>query len=222
MKNDILYGVLCNNSIGDKEILMDKKNLNSRQQQAIHTKNKLYNIALELIDAKGYDNIKIDDICKKAEVSVGSFYNYFKSKNDILIEIYKRGDDYFRNEVANKIDNPNAADQILDYFRYYAKYNVTSGIDTTKQLYTSHNKLFIAKKRYMQVLLQDIIQKGQARNQLVKDLTPEEITEYLFIAARGVVYNWCLHDGEYDLEEAMLNYMKRIIETFVNQTNEES
>jgi TetR/AcrR family fatty acid metabolism transcriptional regulator len=199
---------------------MDKKNLNSRQQQAINTKNKLYNIALELIDTKGYDNIKIDDICKKAQVSVGSFYNYFKSKNDILIEIYKRGDDYFRNEVANHIDNPNAADQILEYFRYYAKYNVTSGIDMTKQLYTSHNKLFIAKNRYMQVLLQNIIQIGQEKNQLVKDFTPEEITEYLFIAARGVVYNWCLHNGEYGLEETMVTYMKRIIETFVNKTNE--
>lgn len=198
---------------------MDKNNLNSRQQQAINTKNKLYKIALELIDSKGYDNIKIDDICKKAHVSIGSFYNYFKSKNDILIEIYKRGDDYFRNEVANNLDSIYSADQILEYFRNYAKYNVKSGIDTTKQLYTSHNKLFIAKNRYMQILLQDIIQKGQEKHQLVKDLTPEEITEYLFIAARGVVYNWCLYDGGYDLEKAMVTYMKRIIETFVNKTN---
>jgi TetR/AcrR family transcriptional regulator, fatty acid metabolism regulator protein len=196
---------------------MDINALNSRQIQAINTKNKIYDSAIKLINSKDYNNIKIEDICKDAGVSIGCFYKYFKSKNHILIEMYKRGDDYFRTEVEKNLVSPTAPEKILEYFNYYAKYNIITGIDITKQLYKADNKLFIAKDRYMQILLKIIIKSGQDNDELLKDMMPDEITEYLFIAARGVVYNWCLYDGIFSLEEAMSKYMKRIIDTFVNK-----
>ena len=45
-------------------------------------------------------------------------------------------------------------------------------------------------------------------------MTPEGITDYLFIVGRGVVFDWCLHDGNYDLEEKMVSFMNRIITIF--------
>ncbi|MCB2360001.1 TetR/AcrR family transcriptional regulator [Clostridium estertheticum] len=193
---------------------MDEQKLNNRQLQALNTKNKIYKSAIDLMDKKGYKNIKIQDICKKAGVSVGSFYNCFKSKNEILIEIYKRADEYFIKEVANNIYCDNATNEIIKYFDYYAKYNVQVGIDTMKLLYNSNNKLFITKGRDMQNLLNIIIERGQEKNELSNEMSKESITEYLFIAARGVVYNWCLYDGEFDLLEAMNEYMKRFIIIF--------
>ncbi|MBX4264651.1 TetR/AcrR family transcriptional regulator [Clostridium estertheticum] len=193
---------------------MDEEKLNNRQLQALNTKNKIYKSAIDLMDKKGYKNIKIQDICKKAGVSVGSFYNCFKSKNEILIEIYKRADEYFIKEVANNIYCDNATNEIIKYFDYYAKYNVQVGIDTMKLLYNSNNKLFITKGRDMQNLLNIIIERGQEKNELSNEMSKESITEYLFIAARGVVYNWCLYDGKFDLLEAMNEYMKRFIIIF--------
>ncbi|APC39423.1 TetR/AcrR family transcriptional regulator [Clostridium estertheticum] len=193
---------------------MDEQKLNNRQLQALNTKNKIYKSAIDLMDKKGYKNIKIQDICKKAGVSVGSFYNCFKSKNEILIEIYKRADEYFITEVANNIYCDNATNEIIKYFDYYAKYNVQVGIDTMKLLYNSNNKLFITKGRDMQNLLNIIIERGQEKNEISNEMSKESITEYLFIAARGVVYNWCLYDGKFDLMEAMNEYMKRFIIIF--------
>ncbi|MBW9171368.1 TetR/AcrR family transcriptional regulator [Clostridium estertheticum] len=193
---------------------MDEQKLNNRQLQALNTKNKIYKSAIDLMDKKGYKNIKIQDICKKAGVSVGSFYNCFKSKNEILIEIYKRADEYFIKEVANNIYCDNATNEIIKYFDYYAKYNVQVGIDTMKLLYNSNNKLFITKGRDMQNLLNIIIERGQEKNELSNEMSKESITEYLFIAARGVVYNWCLYDGKFDLLEAMNEYMKRFMIIF--------
>lgn len=91
------------------------------------------------MEKKSYDNIKIEDICGSAGVSVGSFYNYFKSKNDILIEIYKRADNYFHDEVVDNLTSIHSLDRIVEYFDYYAKYNESVGIDTMKQLYNSNN-----------------------------------------------------------------------------------
>ena len=190
---------------------MESERLTSRQIQAINTKNKIYEVSIDLMEKEGFENIKISDICKKAGVSVGSFYNYFQSKNDILIEIFNRADDYFKKVVSKNIKGENSLDQIVDFFTHYGKYNEIVGIDAMKKLYSFNNKMFISKGRYMQALLQEIITKGQEKKEIIKDMTPEEACEYLFISARGVAYDWCLHEGEYNIEEFMHTYFKRFV-----------
>ncbi|OOM74184.1 fatty acid metabolism regulator protein [Clostridium puniceum] len=193
---------------------MAKEILNRRQLQAQKTRNKLYKISVELLEKQGYEKLKIEDICKKAGVSVGSFYNYFNSKNDILTEIYKRADDYFQNEVKNNIKSINSLDKIIEFFDYYGIYNNLVGIEIMKQLYNSNNKIFPQKGRFMQVLLQEIILEGQNKNEIISSMTPEAICDYIFIAARGVVYDWCLHDDTYDIKESMHNYLSLLVNIF--------
>jgi len=193
---------------------MKKEVLTNRQLQAQKTKNKLYKISIELLEKQGYEKLKIEDICKKAGVSVGSFYNYFNSKNDILAEVYKRADHYFENEVKNNLTRVNSLDKVIEFFDHYGKYNDLVGIDIMKQLYNSNNKIFPQKGRFMQTLLQEIILEGQNKNEILSDMTPEEICDYLFIAARGVVYDWCLHDDTYDIKESMHNYISLLINIF--------
>lgn len=193
---------------------MKEQKLNSRQLQALATKNKIYKTSIELMEKKGYENIKVEEICKKAGVSIGSFYNYFNSKNDILIEIFKRADDYFQNEVANNLVSTNSLDLIVEFFDYYAKYNELVGIDTMKQLYNANNKLFVQKGRFMQILLKEIIERGQLKGEIFKDMTADELDEYLFVAARGVAYHWCINDGQYHLTQFMHNYFARLIVIF--------
>ncbi|MNP84034.1 hypothetical protein D3C76_1831610 [compost metagenome] len=69
----------------------------------------------------------------------------------------------------------------------------------------------------MQTTLQDIIEKRQASGELDNQISSEDITEFLFIAARGVIYNWCLHDGDFNLTIKMKQYMERLINTFKKQ-----
>ncbi|WP_097026385.1 TetR/AcrR family transcriptional regulator [Clostridium peptidivorans] len=193
---------------------MEEQNLTSRQLQAAATKNKIYQASIELMEKEGYDNIKIEDICKKAEVSIGSFYNYFKSKNDILVEIFKRADDYFKNEVLHNLKCDNSINEIIMFFVYYAKYDEYVGVDTMKQLYGPNNKMFITKGRYMQEVLKNIILKGQEKGQISTDMTADEINNYLFVAARGIAYDWCIHDGTYDLKKFMEKYLERLVPIF--------
>lgn len=56
-------------------------------KQAILTK-KLFKTAAKLIKEKGFDNISVSDICKEAQVAKGTFYVYYKAKEDIIKESY--------------------------------------------------------------------------------------------------------------------------------------
>lgn len=84
-----------------------------------------------------------------------------------------------------------------------------------RHLYNSKNKLFITKGRHMQNVLENVIEEGQASGEISNHMSPRGIVEYLFIAARGLVYDWCLHNGEYDLVEHMYEYMKPLIKIFI-------
>ena len=61
--------------------------MNKRQKSAVETKRKLISAGLELIKEKGFDAINVEDITKKAGVAKGTFYIYFKHKEDIVMEI---------------------------------------------------------------------------------------------------------------------------------------
>ncbi|GAA0719023.1 TetR/AcrR family transcriptional regulator [Clostridium malenominatum] len=194
---------------------MCNNKLNKRQVQAQMTKEKIYLTALRLIEKNGFENITVEEICKTASVSIGSFYNCFKSKNDILNEIYRVADDYFLDTVASDLKKGNMEDKIAKFFSYYAQYNLSRGITFMRHLYNSKNKLFITKGRHMQNVLENVIEEGQASGEISNHMSPRGIVEYLFIAARGLVYDWCLHNGEYDLVEHMYEYMKPLIKIFI-------
>ena len=185
--------------------------LTNRQMQALTTKNKIYNATFELIKSQGLQNVTVEAICLKAEVSVGSFYNSYKSKNDILMDIYIRADEYFLDTIEKKLKEGSFSDRILLFFDYYAKYNVTNGLDFVKQLYSTENNLFIKSGRPMQAILQNIIEEGQKSGQLSTKMSSVEIVDYLFIAARGICFDWCLHNGEYDLDKFMVDYIGKLI-----------
>jgi len=193
-----------------------EKKPTSRQLQADKTRAEIYNIAVALMEKQGFANTTIQEISKRAGVSIGTFYHYFRSKEDIFLDLFKKADEYFETTVAAKIsqasDSGGSAEELIVlYFRYYAKYNFKRGIANISQLYNTKNKLFARKGRYMQTLLSELIARGQASQELSSEMTPDEATEYLFIASRGVIYDWCIHEASYNLEQKMESYMKILI-----------
>ncbi len=47
------------------------------------SKTKLLNAAMSVIRAKGYAATTVDDICHAANVTKGSFFHHFKSKDEL-------------------------------------------------------------------------------------------------------------------------------------------
>jgi TetR/AcrR family transcriptional regulator, fatty acid metabolism regulator protein len=187
-----------------------------RELQADSTKKRIYDIAIGLMDDRGFTDTTIMDICEKAEVSIGTFYNYFSSKEEIFFDIYKKADDHFKSNVAHSLERSRATaiGKIVLFFRHYARYNQKQGFNRTNQLYNTKNKLFIVKGRYMQELLRSIVVSGKSSGEISSVMDAEEITDFLFIASRGIVYDWCVKEASYDLEARMDEYMARLMSIF--------
>ena len=92
---------------------MEKKTT-TRQARAVETRKKIIQAAKVLIAAKGFAETSIEDIAKQAGVSTGSFYTYFKKKEDV-VEALNQTDFYRLAEIVNGMKDKD----ILDRLRYY-------------------------------------------------------------------------------------------------------
>ncbi len=54
------------------------------------TKEKLLEVAFNLIWDSSYGAVSVDDICKRAGVNKGSFYHFFASKAELAVESYRQ------------------------------------------------------------------------------------------------------------------------------------
>ena len=88
--------------------------------------------ALSVFEEKGFNNTRIKDITKRANTSVGNFYNYFNSKEEV-IEVLVSG----------------LAELMISKFRelfIYFKQNRIPPISAVKNLFRGYAKMFKEKK----------------------------------------------------------------------------
>jgi AcrR family transcriptional regulator len=87
---------------------------------------ELINIAEELFATQGYDETPVSDIVKKAQVAQGTFYYYFKSKDEILDAIVDRiifDIAVFLKEQSQRKDI-NALQKVINSMQQFSQSNV--------------------------------------------------------------------------------------------------
>lgn len=73
--------------------------LKGAEKRRFETREKLINTAQILFSKKGYHNTQVIDIVKEANVSAGTFYNYFTDKKDIFQQLTEKNLEKIREET---------------------------------------------------------------------------------------------------------------------------
>ncbi|WP_236805455.1 TetR/AcrR family transcriptional regulator [Bacillus cereus] len=181
--------------------------MTKRKQQALLTQSNIFLVFLNLTKEKKFENITIEDICKKANVSVGTFYHYFSSKEDIYKKLFQQIEENLHVELENIAQHATAQRTILNFFQCIAEY--TTKLELHINLLNDYNKrIFTYQPSLIYKTLNDFVYKGQLEKELTNDMSVEEITTYLFIIARGLILDWCVADREYSLEQRMDTYIQ--------------
>ena len=197
---------------------MKNKTLSSRALQAQKTRDKIFQTAVDMISQHGFDNVTIDDICRKSGVAKGSFYHYFKSKDDIIILTYENIDNIYERKLKKLPAETGSIEKIIFTVMYQAIFAKRSGVESVRQIYRSQveygTTYFISEERPLFKLLCNIISVGQQKNEIRTDLTADELTRFFLALSRGIIYDWCVHNGSYDIEKVMDSHFHLIINNF--------
>lgn len=89
-----------------------------------------------LFRSKGFEATAIKEITDAAGVSVGNFFHYFSSKNDILAENFHEDDGIFLALEDSSLFRSQGSERIVEYLCIYAKFVASVGFDFSKELYT--------------------------------------------------------------------------------------
>jgi len=190
---------------------VNQEKMTNRQIKALDTKEKIYNSAMIKFTEKGLERTTIQEICKDAEVSIGSFYNHFNSKEDIIYEIFKRADLNFEQFKERDMDKKGIRELILEYMDYYVSFVQTNDIQFTKFFYNTSNHYFVQEKRPMHEVLKSILREYdlELNRYYVEDT--DMLVDRLFITSRGVIFHWCLKEGTFDLNEMNRKHIEMVL-----------
>ena len=170
-----------------------------RDEKASQTKNKIIEAAKELIKDKGLSNVSVDDITKQAGVAKGSFYVYFKKKEDIIGEI---GCMEFRyiNEELNNMNNLNIKEKLNYYAKRYKDGVLELGIEISK-CWLQNNLNCRCKLEYDYSAISNIIKDAIKNNELKKDTNVSILTYKIISALYGLMLIWIMADGSIKIDD---------------------
>jgi len=83
-----------------------------RERQRSKRRDKMLRSAAAIFAEKGFEQARLEDIAERAEVSVGTIYNYFSSKFDLLVAMYREDRELVLKQSEAIVANP-PADPII-------------------------------------------------------------------------------------------------------------
>jgi len=184
------------------------------------TRQRIFDAALEIMMDVGYQGATIRAICAGAHVSPATFYLYYESKSDLLKIFFQNSDQYFGNELYKKLENMSFAEQYREYVRAYAQLNIDTGLRAMRVLYNPENVWF-SEYRPMQAALELILTNGRRAGVLPKSLSTDECVRSVFAVLRGVCFDWCIYNGEYDLSAVMVREAERFLRGLMSERSDE-
>ena len=178
--------------------------MNKRQIAAQETRRKLVTAGLELIKENGFDAINVEDITRKAGVAKGTFYTYFKRKEDIVLDISRVPFSEIAEEVQ-KMEGMKIIAKLTHYFHRFMECVESCGIEVCRQWTrdvldpknADENK-DNQKWAYDVAMLRGILKQSVENGELSKDTPVEDLTHIIICELYGMMTCWCMSDGKFE------------------------
>ena len=84
-----------------------------RKRERENRKNAILKAARKLFFEKGFKPVTVESIARKAELSKGSIYLYYNSKEEIYTQILLNDIDKFHKSISDLLQNPSSASESL-------------------------------------------------------------------------------------------------------------
>ena len=170
-----------------------------------NTRGRIISAAWKLFYEQGYENTTVEDIVFESETSKGSFYHYFEGKDALLGTLAYVFDEKY--EELMKVMPPDMpAMEKLRYLNHelFAMIESSVSLDLltrllSTQLLARGEKHLLDRDRTYFRLLRRIISDGQAKGELTRERTVNEVLKAYALWERALMYDWCLCGGEYSL-----------------------
>ncbi|WP_244944089.1 TetR/AcrR family transcriptional regulator [Leptospira meyeri] len=135
-----------------KAVKSSSKVRNPVQNRSIERKEKLIEAAYQLVKQKGYSETGVRDIVDAANVSIGTFYAYYKDKYDIAFEILKKYGEETYGKLAEEVISTLPIDAKLSDIVYRILLQLKKSAMKNQKLHKEFFLLSLTDKKFGEVV----------------------------------------------------------------------
>ncbi|MBA2176403.1 TetR/AcrR family transcriptional regulator [Halobacillus locisalis] len=179
-------------------------------------KEKILNTSTELFGKRGFQETSIQDIVSSNQLTKGTFYYYFKNKEDVLVHIHEQFIDSLlaqQNEIM--AEGRTAHDQLRSMVRMLIG-NIRTNANSAMVFFREMRHLSQAKtddilpKRHLfQRNIASVIEQGIQLGEFRSDLRADMLS-FAVLGIANWSYFWYEPDGEVGEEELTTIFMEMI------------
>ncbi|MDC7230314.1 MAG: TetR/AcrR family transcriptional regulator [Sphaerochaetaceae bacterium] len=195
---------------------MAKKSKGTSKAEA--TKRLIFESALTLFKQKGFNQVSIQQITNYAGTAKGSFYTYFSTKSDIIVQEFWAIDAYYRSIEGEVSREKDAALKLLKFTELQLTYvRDVIGVEMLKVLYANQvsnegsTKVITDQSRFWHTFIRSIIEEGQRSGEFRKDRESSYLAVLFNRAIRGLFLDWNISSAGFDLVEEGLSYCRNLL-----------
>ena len=195
-----------------------------RKEEQGDSRAKIIHATIRLVNKLDPASITIRKVCEKASVSIGTFYHYFRNKNELMMyfirEIY-----YFKGTLSTPEDD--ITGRICELYDYYLDIVVNLGWEFMRQFYHSSNMDVESYKNnkgenvfdtdhptYIKCSEIEML-RAYDMGLLMEDVNIRDACLDIATIVVGCITRWCMVSNDVDLKEMahriIRNYMLNII-----------
>lgn len=183
--------------------LLKMKIFSKADQRAIDKRTIILNAALKTFVKRGYPDTKVAEIASEAGVAEGTLYNYFSSKEDLLLALF---DEKWGGIIAeiksriNRLSDPNSKlkaifSQVVMMFRKNRQLAELFMVDI-KQSSIFLNNYTINRIAEFLDIIEGVLEEGKSKGIYRKDLDTRVAKMVIFGAAQGILLSWVLSESK--------------------------
>jgi AcrR family transcriptional regulator len=176
----------------------DRKRDGRRERRSAETREGLFRAALDLFARKGFAETTVEDITEAADVGKGTFFNYFPSKDHILLAFGEMQ----LGKLQAMVDEAQRTGEPMPQFMRSLGVRMTQEplrnpamVRTLLQAYLSTTPVregMLDLQRRVQAVHTEIVRLGQERGEIRNDLPPSEIAQVFRQAIFGTLLMWAV------------------------------
>ena len=200
--------------------------MTNRQKAALETKRRLLETGERMIAEQGFSNVSIDDIVKACGVARGTFYTYFKNKEDIVQAISRQP--FGEIEVETREMDCGIQEKLCYYVKEFTKRVQQHGLKITQQWVKNvidpdavPEDKDGKKLDYDLEALRGILETGVDKGELSKTTPVQKITNLIISQLYGIMTCWCMSNGTFETESLLEDYceiqLKTLLARYINK-----
>ena len=191
-----------------------------KKKNSKNTKGKIVSAAWQLFYQQGYNDTTIDEIVELSGTSRGSFYHYFDGKDALLSSLSYLFDEKYEELMETMDESLSPIDKLVFLNQeLFLMIENTVSVDLLCQLFatqlitTGERHLMDTNRTYYK-LLRKITIEGYNQGLFKDELSINDITKAYAMFERGLMYDWCICNGNYSLCQYSATMMPLILKSF--------